>query len=139
MNDNTPLYRQVVPAYFKPQENGMVAVRAFFPRKRDEGRLSVHNGDGISAEGAYRTFMQIPRCNSAGVVSVFVRECQELEQKKRWELPVCDDPHEGNPHHVVIDFNRIPDEKWMVVAELLRDFAAARGWAYGPVLSEDPS
>lgn len=79
MNDNTPLYRQVVPDYFKPQENGRVAVRAFFPKKRDEGRLSIHNGDGISAAGAYRTFIRIPRCNSIGVVSVLVRECQEME------------------------------------------------------------
>ena len=135
MNSDTLLHRQVNPKHYDPYEEGMIAADVFIPRlKRDDGFLSVHNGDEISAEDAYLHFISIPRCESKGTVSISVGECQDTERKTGWELPVRDDPHPGNPHHAVIDFNRIPTkEDWDIVAEILKEYAGKRPWSHGPV------
>ena len=49
--------------------------QAFKPTRKDGNRLSIDNGDVVSAEEAYRGFIE--RYESAGVLAVSVAECRD--------------------------------------------------------------
>ena len=124
MTGETPLWRQVNPHWVR---DGRVTSQAFKPTKKDRNRLSVDNGDMVSAEEAYRSFTE--SYESAGVPAVSVAECQaEL-------LPVVPDPQEGRPAHAVTNFSGLSTSEVKRAAERLRDDAVRRGWQYQPSTS----
>ena len=101
--------------------------QAFRPTKKDENRLSVDNGDMVSAEEAYRSFSESHE--SIGVLAVSVAEC---ETQKLQAIP---DPIEGRESHTAIDFSFLSSAAVRRAAERLRDDATKRGWQYRPELA----
>ena len=122
MNDETPLYRQVSPSWV--ESDGRISSTAFEPTRKDENRLSVYNGDLISAIDSWRHYTQALGYMSVGVLDVIVSECVNAG------LSAYPDP-EPFPEHAVIDFNRLASRgRRKKAARRLRDLAVARGWRH---------
>ena len=121
MNDATILMRQVHPQFYP---NNQLSSQAFFPFPKDEGRLSVYNGDMISAKKAYDDFTKRLGFQSIGVWGV---SCAEVKQEKLVSQP---DPLKDFPSHAVICFNS-EDKKYLrKMAKLLKAHAEERGYLY---------
>ena len=119
MNDDTLLYRQVHPSFIV---QGNVSRQAFHPTPKDNGSLSVYDGDKIDPEAAWNHYHSNGLA-SAGVLGVSVAECNDLE------LPVRPDPAPF-PEHVVIDFTGLKRGKTRQKAGRLRAAANERGWLF---------
>lgn len=124
MKTDTPLHRQVHPQFFR---NGRVMSPAFTPTRKDAGRLSVDDGNRISAEAAWKRHTTVRNLSSVGVLSVTVSECRGEG------LSVVPEPEPDAPEHVVIDFNKLTKNQTVAVARRLKEKAVERGWQYGPV------
>ena len=127
MTGETPLWRQVNPNWVR---EGRVSSQAFRPTRKDANRLSVDNGDMVSAEEAYRGFAE--RQRSDGVLAVTAAECEAQE------LRVSSDPIQGRESHSVIDFSGLSRGSVRKAAERLRDAAHERGWQYRPPGMPEP-
>lgn len=124
MNEQTLLLRQVNPKFF---ENGQVSSQAFFPFPKDDGKLSVYDGDQISVEDAFRHYTEILGLASVGVWAV---NGAEVVAEGLAYLP---DPVEGNVAHAVIDFAARNEKECRKLAKKLRNLAVARGSLYQKV------
>lgn len=122
MNRSTLLYRQVNPGWVI---NGDVNSQTFMPTKKDEGLLSVYDGDKITPNASWRHFNNYLGFDSAGVVAVSVAECEDLQ------LPAIPDPTPF-PEHAVIDFTGLSRRMRERKADSLKMAANARGWLYRP-------
>ncbi len=122
MNANTLLYRQVHPSWI---QNGRITSQAFRPTPKDEKRLSVYDGDQITAEAAWQHYTNDLGYTSAGVLAVTVEECDNLE------LPVVPDPATFQ-EHTLIDFSAFSRSQIETKAKILRAKADLRGWQYDP-------
>ncbi len=120
MNANTLLYRQVHPSWI---QNGRITSQAFRPTPKDEKRLSVYDGDQITAEAAWQHYTNDLGYTSAGVLAVTVEECDNLE------LPVVPDPATFQAH-TLIDFSAFSRSQIETKAKILRAKADLRGWQY---------
>lgn len=118
MDDNTILLRQVHPKFFP---NHKLSSQAFFPFPKDEGLLSVYDGDLISAKDAYDHFTQSLHCQSAGVWGV---SCAEVKFEKLTSRP---DPLKDFPEHAVISFDSEEKKCLRKIAKLLKAHAEKRG------------
>lgn len=126
MNSATLLLRQVHPTFIQA---GRVTSQAFRPTPKDEDKLSVDNGDRISAEAAFVRFVSQPNCQSIGVLAVSKNECEQQE------LPVLED---GTPHpeHCSIDFGGLTKSRVEKIAKSLKRQAESRGWQYRPASAQ---
>ena len=129
MNSHTLLHRQVNPTFIRYDKTSLQAFmptsQVFCPTDKDHNMLSISNGDQITAEQAYRRFVDIPLGKSIGVLSVLVEECQSLE------VPAVSDPTPEQPDHCFIDFRDINSKSQAEkIATRLRNFAIARGWSH---------
>ena len=120
MNDDTLLYRQVHPNFIV---HGNVSRQAFRPTPKDNGLLSVYDGDKIDPESSWNHYRRNLGLASVGVLGVSVAECNDLE------LPTRPDPTEY-PEHVVIDFTGLNGSQTRRKAGRLRAAANARGWLF---------
>ena len=120
MNDATLLLRQVHPSFV---QNDRITSQVFKPRSNHQNRLSVYDGDQISAEAAWQHYMERLHLASAGVVAVTVSECT------RQGLQAYPDPTDF-PEHAVIDFGQMQKRGIRTTAQRLRDAAQDRGWLY---------
>ena len=120
MNVNTLLYRQVHPSWI---QNGRITSQAFRPTPKDEKRLSVYDGDQITAEAAWQHYTNDLGYTSAGVLAVTVGECHNLE------LPVVPDPATFQ-EHTLIDFSAFSRRQIETKAKILSRTANLRGWQY---------
>ena len=120
MTDDTLLLRQVNPAWI---QDGRITSQVFRPTPKDLKRLSVYDGDQISAEDAWSHYVKKLRLSSGGVVAVTVAECEEQD------LPVAPDPVPF-PEHVVIKFDDHTNSQIKTKAKLLTQAAETRGWQY---------
>ncbi|MEI6757557.1 MAG: hypothetical protein FDX18_04240 [Chlorobium sp.] len=120
MNDHTLLLRQIHPNWIKQNR---VTSQVFQPTPKDENKLSVYDGDKITAENAFRHYTEQLRFRSAGVLAVSVCECNELC------LPAQADPTPF-PEHAIIDFSHYSKSEQESKAKILRSFAVQRGWKY---------
>lgn len=120
MTNETMLHRQVNPSWV---QNGRVTSQAFKPTPKDEGLLSVYDGDLVTAEKAWLHFTTVLKFTSAGSLAVTVAECTTNE------LPVKPDP-KPFPEHVVIDFTSFSGNQIEKKAKKLKLLADARGWQY---------
>ena len=120
MNGDTLLHRQIHPSWVLP---GHVSSQAFKPFPKDRKCLSVHNGDMITAEDAWRYYTDELGFTSIGVLAVSCDDCADRD------LPVEPDP---NPHpaHVVIDFTACSNTQVEKKAKQLTAIAMKRGWQY---------
>lgn len=120
MRPETLLFRQVNPHWIR---EGRVTSQAFRPTAKDKGRLSVYDGDQLTAEQAhvhYTCHLGLP---SVGVLAVNVEECGQQG------LPVTPDP-EPFPEHVVIDFSGCSHRDVRTKAKHLTGASVGRGWQF---------
>lgn len=120
MTCDTLLLRQVNPSWIS---KGRVTSQAFKPTVKDQGKLSVYDGDQISAQEAYCHYTQEQRLKSAGVLALSVAECRNQD------LSVKPDP-EPFPEHVVVDFSGLSNSQINSRAKHLRSAAKHRGWLF---------
>ncbi|WP_334033329.1 hypothetical protein [Burkholderia orbicola] len=121
MNDQTLLLRQVHPNFFP---DGEVSSQAFFPFPKDDGKLSVYDGDQIAADASHRHYTANLGLQSAGVWAVNGEEVGSVG------LSFRPDPVEGNPAHAVVDFGVLAEKECRKVAKRLRKLAVDRGNLY---------
>lgn len=120
MKIDTLLYRQVHPSWVQLDR---VTSQAFKPTPKDRGRLSVYDGDQMSAEESWIHFTGDLEQVSIGVLAVTIGECRSLG------LAAEPDP-EPFPAHVVIEFAGCSNSEIERKAKQLRSVAAQRGWQY---------
>jgi len=137
MNPQTLLHRQVHPSFVRGDRTTSLAFmptsQVFRPTPKDNHRLSVSNGDQISAEQAYIRFINTLSYKSVGVLSVSVEECCSLAV-----TPLADaDPPAEQPDHCFIDFRGKSGRQIEKIATQLRNHATNRGWSFGPVENND--
>jgi hypothetical protein len=121
MKSETLLHRHINPAITRQNEEGVivgVTSQSFNPTDKDNGLLSVYNGDLIDCEGAKQHY-QNP---STGVLSVSVAECN-LEA-----LEARPDPLDDFPEHAQIDFTNLTKREVVKKSKKLRDYAFSRGF-----------
>ncbi len=126
MNSDTLLFRMVSPSFMK---DGLVISPAFKPTRKDNGRLSVYDGDQISPREAYEHYTSPPPGlgqRAVGVLAISVAECESLN------LIVSSDPLPGFPEHAAIDFTGLSGNRSRLTAGELNDLANVRGWQYRP-------
>ena len=122
MNESTLLYRQVNPNWVF---NGKASSQTFMPTRKDQGLLSVYDGDKITPEVSWRHFNDTLGFDSIGVLGVSVAECQGLQ------LPVRPAPNLFL-EHTVIDFNGLSRRVRERKADTLKMVANARDWLFRP-------
>jgi hypothetical protein len=123
MNDQTLLLRQVHPN-FLPE--GALSSQAFYPFPKDHGRLSMYDGDKISAAASYRHYTVDLGNASSGVWGVMYEEVAGTG------LTSQSDPLPNSPAHACIDFGQRADKECRKLAKKLREFAVARGCLHQP-------
>lgn len=122
MNQDTLLHRQVHPSFVR---DDYPTSQAFTPTRKDNHRLSVYDGDMISAALAWEHYTKSLEYDSGGVASVSVAECGAIE------LSAYSDPTDF-PEHALIDFSGLTGRQQRRKAKRLRDYAVARGWQFKP-------
>ena len=120
MNNATLLFRQINPSWIR---EGRVTSQAFTPTKKDEQKLSVYDGDQISAEASWRHFTSAPERKSIGVMAVTVKECRDAGTQ------VMPDP-DAFQEHVVINFASLTGSQAKDVGKNLAHLARGRDWQY---------
>ncbi len=123
MNEQTMLLRQVHPQFLKDTQ---LTSQAFMPFPKDNGRLSVYDGDQVTAQAAYLHYASELKRESAGVWAVSGAESSGLG------LAHLPDPLADFPAHAVIDFADRSEKACRKLAKKLRDFAVTRGCLYQP-------
>lgn len=124
MNEDTLLFRQVHPDFIR---DGQLTSQAFCPSSKDNGKLSVYDGDQISARDAYEHYTQSQGYKSD---SVWVVTKKETDSEGALASP---DPLEDFPAHSIIDFGASSKGKCRSLAKKLRTFAIQHGCQYSPV------
>ena len=122
MNSDTLLYRMVSPSFI---QDGLATSPAFRPSRKDNGLLSVYNGDQISPRDAYEHYASLGH-KAVGVMAIAVAECESLS------LIVRSDPLVGFPEHTTIDFTARSRKRVEIASRVLKERANARGWQYRP-------
>ena len=121
MIDLTLLHRQVNPSWI---QQGRVTSRAFKPTPKDKSRLSVYDGDQVTAHQAWSHYTGELGFASIGVLAVTVSECAKIELVAKLEP-------ESFPAHAVIRFDTCTTigqiEK---KAKRLTTTAVERGWQH---------
>ena len=123
MTPETLLYRQVSATYV---QHGEITSQVFKPTVKDNKRLSVYDGSQISAEDAWKHYVQTLSHGSIGVVAVAVQECTDLQ------LGVETDPAPFKEHSI-INFAALSRSQIERKADSLKQRALERGWQFGPV------
>lgn len=123
MTDDTLLHRQVHRTWVR---RGEPTSQAFKPTAKDEGRLSLYDGDQIDAEGAWLHYTEDQGFPSVGVISVTPSEC------RRAGVPVIADG-QPYPEHVTVSFDGMSKNAMRIAASVLVTAALERGWQYGPI------
>ena len=121
MTGSTHLRRQVHPSFI---QSGRHTSQTFLPTPKDEGCLSVYDGDQIDPEPAWKHYTEVLSLVSCGVVAVTVSECATTKLSTRLDPEPYDE-------HAVIEFaNDLSKKEVETKAKLLNRLAAARGWQH---------
>ena len=127
MNSSTILLRQVHPSFVQADSISSqvftITSQVFRPTPKDEGLLSVYNGEKFSAAESHSHFTNESANQSFGVVGVTGEECDARQLK--WGED--NDPFDG---HSYIDFNGLANKEIEKRAKLLKKAAMERGWLY---------
>jgi hypothetical protein len=115
----TLLLRQIHPSFVQA---GRVTSQAFRPTPKDQGLLSVDNGDLVHAQATWQRHTA-SGSQSAGVMAVSRAECD------LYGLSVIED---GHPYieHCSIDYSSYNNTVREQKAKLLRNKAQSRGWQW---------
>jgi hypothetical protein len=120
MNGGTLLHRQVNPSWV---QQGRITSQVFKPTPKDNKRLSVYDGDQVTALQAWLHYTDELGFASIGVVAVTVAECEALD------LTAEPDP-KPFPAHAVIRFDACTPSQTEKKAKHLKAAGEARGWLY---------
>ena len=120
MTGDTSLLRQVSPSWV---QGGRVTSQVFRPTRKDNRRLSVYDGDLVTAEEAWEHYSDELGFTSVGVLAVTVDECEAHD------LAAESDPTPFRAH-AVIRFDGYPVAQIATKAKHLRIAAEERGWQY---------
>ena len=120
MNGATLLHRQVNPSWL---QQGRVTSQVFKPTPKDNRRLSVYDGDQVTAFQAWSHYTTELGFASIGVLAVTVAECEALD------LPAEPDP-EPFPAHAVIRFDACTPSQIEKKAKRLKAAGEVRGWLH---------
>jgi hypothetical protein len=120
LNLDTLLHRQVNPSWV---QQGRITSQVFKPTPKDQRRLSVYDGDQVTALQAWNHYTSELGLSSMGVVAVTVAECKGLD------LTAEPDP-EAFPSHAVIKFDTCTASQIERSAKRLKLHAESRGWLY---------
>jgi hypothetical protein len=123
MQPTTFLLRQVHPQWLK---DGQVLSIAFRPFPKDDGLLSVYDGDLISPEASLNHFTGILGYKSDGVWAITVRETEACA------LPVRAEVVGHFPEHAVIDFTAHAAKEQKAKSKILATKAEKRGCLHKP-------
>lgn len=124
MSPETILFRQVHPKFF--DNDGILTSQAFMPFPKDDGGLSVYDGDQISAADSYDHYTRILGNASDSVWGVAGSEVAAAGLAARPdELP-------DFPSHALIDFGEKSEKECRKCAKKLKSAALARGLLYQP-------
>lgn len=122
-DEQRALHRQVHPSWV---QNGRISSQAFTPTPKDQGLLSVYDGEQMSPQASWRHYTTVQKLSSAGTVSVLCAEVQEIGLC--WRM----DPAPF-PEHAVIDFTALQQPaRIKAKAQALAEKARQRGWTYRP-------
>src|SRR5258706_35540 len=120
MTDSTTLLRQIHPAFVQADQ---ATSQAFRPTPKDDGKLSVYDGDKIAAEKSWSHYTSTSGYSSAGVLGILV------EESTKANLSAEADPGPF-PEHCVINFQGLSNREADNAAKLLKRAANARGWLH---------
>ena len=120
MTTNTLLFRQVSPSWVQA---GRITSQVFKPTPKDGKRLSVYDGDQISAADSWNHYKDSLGCISVGVMAVTVAECETQELS-------AEPDHDTFPEHVLINFDGHSNSKIEKQAKRLKFVSEIRGWQY---------
>lgn len=123
MSPETTLLRQVHPDFIP---DGQLTSQAFMPFPKDEGKLSVYDGDQIGAAESHKHYTEVVGCKS---VSVWGVTCAEVSSTG---LTSASDPKENFPFHALIDFTAHQPKEFRKLAKRLKAMAIARGCLHSP-------
>ncbi|MDR3619553.1 MAG: hypothetical protein P4L85_09400 [Paludisphaera borealis] len=119
MTETTLLLRQINPSFV---QQGRVTSQAFRPAPKDQQKLSVYDGDMITAALAWAHFTSTG-LQSVGVLGVTVQECLNED------LVVRSSP-EHFAEHAEIDFLDFTPNQCEKKGKRLRSPAEGRGWLH---------
>lgn len=129
------LLRQVHPSRY---HGGALCLELFNPKGEEGYKLSVDNGDTVSAEEAYASYTSPPKeLKSCAVYGIHRDECdaQELAVQADPLIPkdgVDDEDFKTNLHHMLIDFSRLGPSQRKIAAKVLWKHAKDRDPLYRP-------
>lgn len=128
MTEETLLHRQVHPTWIQNNivsEQAFATSQTFTPTPKDEGYLSMYNGDKYTPEESYKHYTSNPSFVSAAVLSVSILEVASVK-----DLDTTEDnyPFDG---HTYIDFSKLTSKGILKKkSQKLRDIAMERGWTH---------
>lgn len=124
MDKDTLLLRQVHPSWMVGDSisQQVFSSQTFKPTPKDEGLLSVYNGEVFNAYQAFEHFTN-QNLPSVGVVAVTSAECATVP------VPVINDnvPFHGQ---CSLDYRQLSGKGIKKAASILKAFAQARSWLY---------
>ncbi len=127
MKADSILLRQVHPAFcqgdYISHQVFKITSQVFKPTKKDEGMLSVYDGEKFSPSDSYDHYtckLQLP---SVGTLGVSVDECVSIS------LSAIED-NERFDGHCLIDFSHLTNNEIDKKAKILKSFAEKRGWLF---------
>ena len=120
MTDTTLLLRQIHPTFIQA---GRVTSQAFRPTIKDEGLLSVYDGDLISAHNAWLHHTTVNECKSQGVLAITVVECAAESLGTRSDTDTF-------AEHAVVDFCGLSSNEMERKGKKLKVKATDRGWQF---------
>ncbi len=123
MTPTTLLHRQAHPKFM---DGAVITSQVFIPFPKDEGLLSVYDGDQISAAEAHAHYTQVLGNESHSVWSVTKAEADGEA------APASLDALPDFPSHAKIDFTGKSDKECRKIAKKLKACATARGCQYLP-------
>lgn len=118
MTPETILLRQLNPNFVP---DGELTSQAFFPFPKDDGKLSVYDGDKISPPDSHRHYTGVIQKESVGVWAVSVKEAATHDLKSG------NSPLPNSPAHAHIDFEARDEKLCRKLAKRLKAAALTRG------------
>ena len=118
MTDDTILLRQAHPKFV---DEGQLTSQAFVPFPKDEAKLSVYNGEQMTAAESYRHYTETLNNEADSVWGVTCAEVTNVD------LSYASDPLPESPAHALIDFSGKSTSACRKLAKKLREFASLRG------------
>ncbi len=118
MTSETVLYRQAYPKFMDGDD---ITSQVFIPFPKDNGNLSVYDGDKIDAAGAYRHYTEQLGLESDSVWAVMKIEADEVGTTAE------PDPLPDFESHAKLNFNKLPEKEWRKAAKKLKKLAQDRG------------